>query len=224
MKILSIDTSSEICTVALLENDKLIQEVAENNGLTHSERLMPIINSLLSQNNITLKDINLLVCDNGPGSFTGIRIGVATVKAFTDYLNIPTIGISSLEALYYNTDKNNITCSLIDAKNGNCYHGVFNNYNIIGFLECSNINYILEKLYNLNTSITFVGNGSITYKEKILEILPNSKFCNNNNLSAYNLGRAGLYHFKNNEIQTSILPLYLRSPKAEQLMEAKSNG
>ena len=97
MKILSIDTSSPICAVAILEDNKLIKEISQNNGLTHSEKLMPIIEQILKETNLKLKDIDLLVCDKGPGSFTGIRIGVATVKAFTDSLNIPAIGISSLE-------------------------------------------------------------------------------------------------------------------------------
>ena len=95
MKILSIDTASNLCTVAVLENKKCIQ------------------------------DINLIVCDKGPGSFTGIRIGVGTVLAFKDSLNIPCVGISSLESLAYNIDSDGIICSLIDAKNNNVYFGVF---------------------------------------------------------------------------------------------------
>ena len=224
MRILSIDTSSEICAVALLEDDKLIKEIVEKNGLTHSERLMPIIKRLLSETHCELKDIDLLVCDKGPGSFTGIRIGVATAKAFSDSLNIPSIGISSLEALSYNANTNNTICSLIDARNDNCYYGLFKNYNIINIFECKNINNILEDLKNLNTSVTFVGNGSNIYREKILQMLPDSHFCGNNDLSAYNLGLAGLYNFKKINKQTEILPLYLRAPKAEQLMEAKKNG
>ena len=117
MKILSIDTSSNICGVAVLENKKLLKEVCHNNGLTHSETLMPIVKNTLSELNITLNDIDLIVCDNGPGSFTGIRIGVATSKAFSDSLNITEIGISSLEALAFNVKTDGIICSLIDAKN-----------------------------------------------------------------------------------------------------------
>jgi tRNA threonylcarbamoyladenosine biosynthesis protein TsaB len=74
---------------------------------------MPIIEQILVETNLKLKDIDLLVCDKGPGSFTGIRIGVATVKGFTDSLNIPTIGISSLEALAYNIPTDGIICSLM---------------------------------------------------------------------------------------------------------------
>ena len=82
MKILSIDTSSKICSVAVLDNKNVLKEENLNNGLTHSESLMPLIEQILIDTNLALKDINLIVCDLGPGSFTGIRIGVATAKAF----------------------------------------------------------------------------------------------------------------------------------------------
>ena len=88
MKILSIDTSSKICAVAVLEDTKLLKEISQDSGLTHSENLLPIIQNLLNELEITLKNIDLIVCDKGPGSFTGIRIGVATAKGFSDSLNI----------------------------------------------------------------------------------------------------------------------------------------
>ena len=73
--------------------------------------------------------------------------------------------------------------------------------------------------------ITFVGSGAVLYKEKILQNIPNSKFSNNNDLSAYCLGQAGYKHFNDNRNEENdLLPLYIRSPKAQQLMEAKKNG
>ena len=119
MKILRIDTSSNICGIAVLEDANLLKEISQNNGLTHSETLMPIIKNTLENLNIALKDIDLIVCDKGPGSFTGIRIGVATAKAFSDSLDIKSVGISSLEAMVYNVKTNGVICSLIDAKNDN---------------------------------------------------------------------------------------------------------
>ena len=119
MKILSIDTSSNICAVAILENETLLKEISQNNGFTHSENLMPMIQELFSALNLTLNDIDLIVCDKGPGSFTGIRIGTATAMGFSNSLNIESIGISSLEALAYNIKEPSIICSLIDAKKDN---------------------------------------------------------------------------------------------------------
>ena len=77
---------------------------------------MPMISQAFDQLNFSLSDIDLLVCDKGPGSFTGIRIGIATVKAFHDSLNIPCIGISSLEALAYLVKDDGIILSIMDLK------------------------------------------------------------------------------------------------------------
>ena len=163
------------------------------------------------------------------GSFTGIRIGVATTKAFVDSLNIKAIGVNSLEVLSHNVSENGIICSLIDAKNSNVYNEIFENidgnYIIRRKASFDNIDSLLLEIKNLapNYSITFVGDAIIKNKDKILNILPNSKFAKNNALSSINLGIAGLYHFKN-DVSSILEPLYLRKPGAEQKLEEKSNG
>lgn len=91
MKILSIETSSNLCGVAILDDTTILKEISLDNGLTHSETLMPIIKEAFDSLNLDLKDIDLIVCDKGPGSFTGIRIGVATAKAFSDSFDIPAV-------------------------------------------------------------------------------------------------------------------------------------
>ena len=167
MKILCIDTSSNLCSVAILEDTTLIKKLELNNGLTHSETLMPLIKQLLEESNLTLKDIDLLVSDIGPGSFTGIRIGVSTCKAFSDSLNIPCIGISSLDVLAYNIKNDGIICSTIDCKNANCYFALYECKNGAYFtLEepCAKtvqeVSDLLNSKYS-NEQIEFVGN-SIT--------------------------------------------------------------
>ena len=224
MKILSIDTSSKICGVAILEDNNFIKEVAQDNGLTHSETLMPIIKETLESLNITLNDIDLIVCDKGPGSFTGIRIGVATAKAFSDSLNIKEIGISSLEALAYNVKTNGVICSLIDAKNDNVYVGVLENidgdYILRRNFSCENISDLLDEFKDSEYSVTFVGDGAISYKERITSVLgENCKFVENNDLSSFNLGLAGLAHFKKEDF-CDVIPLYLRKPQAERMLES----
>ena len=227
MKILSIDTSSKICTVTVLENTTLIKELSTNNGFTHSEILMPMIKQILDETNLSLKDIDLIVADKGPGSFTGIRIGIATAIGFKDSLDIPVIGISSLEALAYNIKENSVICSLLDAKNDQAYWGVFENadgnYILRRELSFNTIDEILNELKEVNPeySITFVGDGSLINKEIILKNLPNSKFSDNNDVSSYNLGLAGLKHFNTEGADENILPLYLRKPQAERMLENK---
>ena len=165
------------------------------------------------------------MCDKGPGSFTGIRIGVATAKAFSDSLNIQSIGISSLEALAYNIKNDGIICSLIDAKNNNVYVGVYEkineNYILRRNLSTENIDNLLNEFKDSEYSVTFVGDGAINYKSLIETILPNKcNFVEKNNISAYNLGLAGLEHFKNEDF-VDLNPLYLRKPQAERMLELK---
>lgn len=215
LKILCIDTSSKLCSVAILENTTLIDKLELNNGLTHSETLMPLIKKLLEKNNLSLKDINLLVSDIGPGSFTGIRIGVATCKAFADSINIPCVGISSLEVLAYNEKNDGIICSTIDCKNDNCYFALYElidgNYNILEEPCAKAVTEVLDLLNTKysNKQICFVGDG----------ITSHSTNCY---LNVENLGIAGYKKFINhNNVGEDIMPLYLKKPQAQRLLEEK---
>ena len=125
MKILSIDTSSKICSTAILENDKVMAEINLDDGKTHSENLMPMVAEILSQNNLTLADIELIACCVGPGSFTGIRIGVASVKAMAEVCGIPVVGVTSLEILAKMDVSPKTKVALIDARNDQVYCGIF---------------------------------------------------------------------------------------------------
>lgn len=218
MKVLCIDTSSALCGIAILEDNNLIKKIELNNGLTHSETLMPLIQKCLEECNLTLNDINLLVCDIGPGSFTGIRIGIATIKAFSDSLGIPCIGISSLEVLAYNIKENGIICSTINCKNDNCYFALYElnngNYKILQAPKTDTVENVLDFLasINLGQTIHFVGDG-----------LPGKS--TNNYLNVESLGIIGLKKYLDNNKQgTEILPLYLKKPQAQRQLEEKLKG
>lgn len=220
MKILSIDTSSNICTVAILEDYECKEEITVNDARNHSEKIMPVIEEALNRTNLNLKDINLIVCDKGPGSFTGIRIGVGTVLAFEDSLNIPCIGVSSLESLAYNVKKKGIICSLIDAKNDNVYFGLFENdqnYQQLDDLAFLSIDEVISKI-KIFDNITFVGDGALAHQELLKNSTHNCSFCDKNDLSSYSLGIAGLYKYNRN-IKNSLMPLYLRKSQAERALE-----
>ncbi len=233
MKILSVDTSSSICSVCILENETVIKNFTIEDANTHSVNLMPLIEQSFNEANLSLNDINLLACDKGPGSFTGIRIGIATIKAFCDVTNIPAIGISSLRTLAYNSNYNGLICSLIDAKNDNVYFGLFdnstNNYIKIQEYLFENINYVTEILKLCNKPIFFVGNGSIVYKDVLKSILnDNAIFPNNNDmhkLSSETLGKLAFNIFSNSKIseEYNLSPLYLRKSNAERELIEKQN-
>lgn len=229
MKILSIDTASNICGVCICDNENIIYQLDEKTNRTHSENLMPMIKDAFSKSNLQLKDIDLLVCDIGPGSFTGIRIGVASVKAFADSLNIPCVGISSLEALAYNVrDCSDLICSLIDCKNDNCYFALYKFEN--GKCKCiiepssDSVTNCLNILHQFDESnILFVGDGAFVYSDVIknsfenCEIIDDSK----NDLNSYSLCLTGFNKFELEGANENILPLYLKKPQAERQLEEK---
>ncbi len=229
MKILSIDTSSNICGVSILENYNLICQLDQNTGRTHSENLMPMIEQAFEYSNLTLKDIDLLVCDKGPGSFTGIRIGVATVKAFQDSLSIPCIGVSSLETLAYSIKKEGYILSILDCKNDNCYFALYElkNHKYIEIIEPTadtiiNALHLCKQFISISNFITLIGDGSKIYKDLIHDELQNYFFeiAENNELNSYFLGLAGFHKWKENKAE-DVLPLYLKKPQAQRQLEEK---
>lgn len=130
MNILSIDTTTKIAAVSLkLKNNEIIEKRKENE-ITHSEKLLPLIDETLKNANINLDDIDMYAILNGPGSFTGVRIGLSTIKAFLMVNNKKVFTISSLEEiailgyLKQNTKTEKYVLSLIDAKNKRVYYSV----------------------------------------------------------------------------------------------------
>ena len=165
MKILAIETSGKICAVALQENNNLIDEIIIDDQYTHSVKLMPIIDEILTNNKINIKDIDLFACTLGPGSFTGIRIGIATIKGLADALKKEVIGISSLINLAYNVEDNKYICPIIDAKNENIYSTLINNknsnYETVIEEKFSNLREFLNELKLINQKIVFIGDGAL---------------------------------------------------------------
>lgn len=221
MKILAIDTSSEICSTAILEDDVLIDENNLDNGRTHSENLMPLVDELLKRNNININEIGLISCVVGPGSFTGIRIGVSSMKPIAEVLGISLASITSLEVLAKNViveDEEKIV-SLIDARNNQVYAGIFDKeYNLVEDYIADDIMEVIEKIKKYE-NITFVGNGSILHKDILISNIKNAKFSEENKQSAKNAGLLGYKKYLENNLHTAdtIIPIYLRKSQAERL-------
>ena len=127
MKILGIDSSAKSASAAITENGKIISSVYTNTGLTHSQTLMPMVDEVLKASGSELNEIGLIAVNNGPGSFTGIRIGVAAAKGMSDASGIPCVGISTLESMAYNFVgiKDSIICAAMDARCNQVYTALF---------------------------------------------------------------------------------------------------
>lgn len=215
MKILAVSTSSSNASVALLEDDKCIQELNICNERTHSEKFLPLIDELLLSTGTSLSDIGLIAVDNGPGSFTGIRIGIATIKAIAEFKNIPVVACSSLEALAYNIENADYICSLIDARNNQVYSAIFDgNYNLISDYFADDINNLLP-IFQKYSNIVFVGDGS-KYVNNSSDF-DNTIYSRNIGICSYKKYLQGLATSPDN-----LSVMYLRPSQAERMK--KENG
>ena len=129
MKILGIDTSAKTSSVGICEDNQIIDELFLDKGLTHSETILPMIDEILTRNGLSLDDIDALSVNNGPGSFTGIRIGVAVVKGLAFDKDIPCYEVSTLDSIAYNCrNKNGLVVAVMDARRNQVYNA---NYQVI---------------------------------------------------------------------------------------------
>ena len=165
MLILGIDTSGKMASVSLMQDDVLLAENSVYTTLTHSQIIMPMCKKLLESVGKTLQDVNRLVVSCGPGSYTGLRIGISGVKAMCFALNIGCNGISTLESLAYNVfGFDGVICSIMKARLDLVYCGLFQSdmksitrYSDDCILEKS---MLFEKLSNIDKNIILVGDGA----------------------------------------------------------------
>lgn len=154
MNILGVDTTGKNASVVVKYLDNIYTNNDINN-ITHSEKLLPLIHNTLKESNIEFKDISLLATTNGPGSFTGCRIGVATIKALSHPSKLNILAISSLELMAFetylslNTTDEKYICSMLDARNNRIYYSI---YKISSINEKINI----ENVYEISNDDLFV--------------------------------------------------------------------
>ena len=126
MIILSLDTSATVASAALCDDERLLAEYTLNNGNTHSETLLPMVESLLTHFGITTDDIDIFASSTGPGSFTGVRIGVATLKGLAFGKDKPCVSVSTLEAIAKNLCVHKgLICPVMNARRSQVYTALF---------------------------------------------------------------------------------------------------
>ena len=150
MRILYIDTSSSYLYAGIAEDNNLLAEVKKEFGTSLSEEALPEIVSLFTKTNLTAKDIDKIIVVNGPGSFTGIRIGITIAKVYAWSLNIPITTITSLEAMMLSSNKNKVKVPMIDARRRYVFSAIYDENNQIVLkpqhIKMDDINKELEKL------------------------------------------------------------------------------
>ncbi len=229
MIVLSMDSSSLVTTVALLRDEHLLGEFTLNFKREHSVILMEKIEMLLNDCNIDISEVDGFVVSKGPGSFTGLRIGMSTVKGLSMGSNKPYVSISSLDALAYSLiNFNGIICPIMDALRDSVFTSMYKNNNgkleqILDYSALSLVE-LAQKSNDLNCPIIFTGDGVYKHKDYIKENIPNALFAPNHLsvVKASSLAELGMEKLKNGEFDDmNSAPLYLKKPQAERELEQR---
>lgn len=236
MKVLSLDSSTQCATCAILEDDKLLGEISFNYKKQHSVVLMPMVQNLLKNSGCDIDDIDGFVVSKGPGSFTGLRIGMAVVKGLSQGSNKPFVSVSTLDSLANNMAfSDGLICPIMDALRSNVYTAVykFSNNQLERLTEymAISIDELISLLKEHDDMVTFIGDGVPIFKEKLSAELSSVRYApaHLNIASSASLARIGIDLLKNganDDIYTSS-PIYLRKSQAEreydEKMEKKQN-
>ncbi len=221
MKILAIDTSGMTASVAIAEDEKTIVQFSVNHKRTHSEKLLPLIDQGLHAALLDISEIDLFAVAKGPGSFTGLRIGVATVKALAHGCNKPVVAVSTLDGLMENCEENEerLVCPILDARRSQVYCAVYENRKKI--LEDCAIP-LPELLTFLDGRRTlFLGDGADAYYKEISQGLGENALFQAEQFryqNAASLAKAAfsIYQKEGASPYYQVEPCYLRVSQAER--------
>lgn len=227
--ILALDTATLVSSVALVRDETLVAELTIQTKKTHSEMLMPHIEQVMALANAAKQDLSLIAVSIGPGSFTGLRIGLATAKALAYALNIPLIGIPTLEALAYNCPIPGALLSpMLDAQKGNVYQALYtwngNKLNELMPARVISFKTALTELAAETKPVVIMGEGAVMNRSAMND-LPNPVPAEPHVVMPRAASVALLGHKKfNNGYADDIMmlePVYIRRSEAEELWEKR---
>lgn len=230
MKILAVDTSATAASVAVAEENKLIGEFSINTALTHSQTLMPMVDELLKNTGLSVNNIDAVAVNAGPGSFTGVRIGVAAVKGIAFPKNLPCVSVSTLESMAYNMLGNDcIVCSVMDARCSQVYNALFRvkGCTVTRMTDdrALSLTDLKNELQNINEKVVLVGDGAVLCSKFLGEELENIMLApfNNRIQTASSVVYAAFEKINNGETVKAdeLMPVYLRLPQAQRELNKK---
>ncbi|MGN1443451.1 MAG: tRNA (adenosine(37)-N6)-threonylcarbamoyltransferase complex dimerization subunit type 1 TsaB [Acutalibacteraceae bacterium] len=229
MKILAVDTSAVCASVAVTEDDKIISLCQTNAGLTHSRTLLPMIDAALQNSETDLDSIDFFAVSQGPGSFTGIRIGIAAIKGLCDAKGKQCLPVSTLEGLSLNLlGQDVIACCVMDARCRQVYTALFDieGEKITRLCEdkAVSIEELGKELSQYNKKVVFVGDGAqICHDSLGYDMAPPVLQYQN----AASVAFAAKRKYDRDGIclpAGEVMPVYLRLPQAERELKAKKES
>jgi tRNA threonylcarbamoyladenosine biosynthesis protein TsaB len=222
--ILSIETSTPVCSVSLHDNGELLRVKEIDLPGAHSERLIGLIQELLEEKSLDGKDISAVAVSEGPGSYTGLRIGVSTAKGLCFAWGIPLIGVSTLAALARGAksklNSSSIVVSMLDARRMEVYREIYDsNFNPISSLDSEVIDESSFHTYLQKTEVVFIGDAVPKVKEMIIN--ENAVFLEDR-ISAIQVGELAWIKYQKNEFENLayFVPNYLKEFK---VLKSKKN-
>ena len=239
MNILAIETTGAKASVAVINDKGEVFMEASDQKLNHLQNLMPMVDILLVKRGMSIDDVNYIAVSEGPGSFTGIRIGVSSARALAQALGVETISVPTLKSFLYNVPEyKGILCPIFDARRGQVYGGAYRwtaigQYTEVvpgGAYELQELLELLEEERKPETEITFFGDGIIPYKEQIMNWKDASL---NNNIcvlfakddvklqKASSVARLALDIYRSGKSKRlyDLKPVYMRKAEAERKLE-----
>ena len=234
MKILGVDSSATAASAAVYCDGKILADVFSNTGLTHSQTLLPMVESVLKSAGCTVNDIDLIAVSNGPGSFTGVRIGVSAIKGIAQPLSKKCVAVSTLEAIAKPLENTGcLAVAVMDARCNQVYTARFDcsgGFKRVSPDEAITIDELGEKLTDITQPIVLIGDGTnVAYKklaDKLANVSTASACVRYQNGSSVALIAAENY--ENGTLEAldakDVLPNYLRLSQAERELKKKNNN
>jgi len=231
MKILGLDSSGIVASVAIVEDDVLIAEYTVNYKKTHSQTLLPMLDEIAKMTELDLNSIDAIAVAAGPGSFTGLRIGSATAKGLGLALKKPLIAIPTVEGLAYNLyDISGLICPIMDARRKQVYTGIYrftdHQLKVVEDQMAVPMETVIEKLNQYGETVTFLGDGVPVFHELIAEkmTVPYSFApAHVNKQRAAAVAALGEIYYRQGKTETAMehVPDYLRVSQAERERAAR---
>ena len=230
MRILAIESSSLVASVAIVEDGVTLAEYTANFKMTHSQTLLPMIDSMVSLFGIDLSTIDAIAVSGGPGSFTGLRIGSATAKGLGLALDKPLIHVPTLDGTAYNLyGAKGLICPIMDARRNQVYTGIYRfeqEFEVVMEQDAMDMGELIEKLNGMGERVIFLGDGVPVHEKKIRELMTvpfDLAPAHMNRQRASSVAALGAVYFAEGKIETAAEhgPDYLRKSQAEREREER---